>query len=80
MEEEAETLHAAYMRDGMTPDAVEDPHDLRMRADAEWLRWLEAEKWAWRPERRQVLAERLFAEQAVRRCCSPHTVPLPYQH
>lgn len=68
VEEEAEHLNAAYMRDGMSPDTVEEPHDLRVRADAEWLRWLEADKWSWQPARRRDLAERLFAEQAVRRC------------
>ena len=70
VEEAAESLHAAYMRDGMSPDTVEEPHDLRVRADAEWLRWLEADKWTWRPARRKELAERLFAEQAVRRCAA----------
>jgi hypothetical protein len=67
VEEQAETLHAAYMREGMSPDVVEEPHDLRVRADAEWLRWLEAEKWSWRPAHRRELAERLFAEQSIRR-------------
>lgn len=68
IEEQTDSLHAAYMRDGVSAYTVEDSRDLRMRADAEWLRWEEGEVWSWDHAKRRKWAERLFAEQAARKC------------
>ena len=67
----ADSLHAAYMRDGVHAYTVEDSRDRRMRADAEWLRWEEGEVWSWDHAKRRRWAERLFAEQAARKCVPP---------
>lgn len=71
IEAQADSLHAAYMRDGVSAYTVEDSRDLRMRADAEWLRWEEGEVWRWDHSKRRRWAERLFAEQAARKCAPP---------
>lgn len=71
IEAQADSLHAAYMRDGVSAYTIEDSRDLRMRADAEWLRWEEGEVWNWDHGKRRRWAERLFAEQAARRCAPP---------
>eukprot|EP00892_Ulva_mutabilis_P001209 jgi/Ulvmu1/11089/UM070_0004.1 len=70
VEAQADSLHAAYMRDGVSAYAVEDARDRRMRADAEWLRWEEGEVWSWDHGKRRRWAERLFAEQAARKVLS----------
>jgi hypothetical protein len=61
-------LSEQYMAGGRSAADIEGPHDLWLRADAEWLRWEGQDTEAWEPARRLAWAERLLAEHRARAC------------